>query len=125
MGAMIRHGLSSAQVRHCGGRIGLYPPVGYKLRGGRPGNGYAWRCLASASRLTRLNDDIKYVGWDREDIVKWYERSQWILRGWEKRGEPWEGRRGTTTTGNGKSGGRIWGNAQDGSGQQKRNQTIL
>ncbi|RAK89636.1 hypothetical protein BO79DRAFT_227838 [Aspergillus costaricaensis CBS 115574] len=50
MGAMIRHG-----------RIGLYPPVGYKLRGGRPGNGYAWRCLASASRVTRLNDDIKYV----------------------------------------------------------------
>ncbi|PYH70824.1 uncharacterized protein BO88DRAFT_442874 [Aspergillus vadensis CBS 113365] len=61
MGAMIRHGLSSAQVRHCGGRIGLYPPVGYKLRGGRPGNGYAWRCLASASRVTRLNDDIKYI----------------------------------------------------------------
>ncbi|OJZ81328.1 hypothetical protein ASPFODRAFT_65287 [Aspergillus luchuensis CBS 106.47] len=49
------------EVRHCGGRIGLYPPVGYKLRGGRPGNGYAWRCLASASRVTRVNDDIKYV----------------------------------------------------------------
>ncbi|PWY64399.1 hypothetical protein BO83DRAFT_411380 [Aspergillus eucalypticola CBS 122712] len=60
-GAMIRHGLSSAQVRHCGGRIGLYPPVGYKLRGGRPGNGYARWCLASASRVTRLNDDIKYL----------------------------------------------------------------
>ncbi|EHA18632.1 hypothetical protein ASPNIDRAFT_37765 [Aspergillus niger ATCC 1015] len=60
MGAMIRHGLSSAQVRHRGGRIRLYPPVGYKLRGGRPGNGYARRCLASASRVTRMNDDIKY-----------------------------------------------------------------
>ena len=51
MGAMIMHGLSSAQLRHQGGRDGIHPPVAYKLRGGRPGNGHArvaWQALARA-----------------------------------------------------------------------------